>query len=171
MLSYYLLNYSPRILTRFSISLFSIIYFVEASLTFNSLPLNGKTPHLSRPTTSNPAIAKLFAESPSVIIKVHYSADLVPARLASSSFSIPSKRHYFFPVNYFASLLSNFDLAWITMFSTIGVFLIISSRNLFEMTYELPKAAGLVVSVSFVYESKAGLSIKQFKNIIKCDFT
>lgn len=57
------------------------------------------------------------------------------------------------------------------MFSTIGVFLIISSRNLFEMTYELPKAAGLVVSVSFVYESKAGLSIKQFKNIIKCDFT
>jgi hypothetical protein len=50
-----------------------------ASLTFRNLPLNGKTPYLSLPTTSIPASARDLAESPSVKIIVQSSAFLVPA--------------------------------------------------------------------------------------------
>jgi hypothetical protein len=50
-----------------------------ASLTFKNLPLKGNTPNVSLPTTSIPARAKVFAESPSVRIIVHCSAFLVPA--------------------------------------------------------------------------------------------
>jgi len=58
-----------------------VIYLALASLTFNILPFNGKTPKLSLPTTSIPAMANDFAESPSVINNVHYSAFLPPASI------------------------------------------------------------------------------------------
>jgi len=64
----------------------------EASRTFNSLPFNGNTPYLSRPTTLRPAIAKALAESPSVTISVQSLEFFVPALFASSSFGIPFKR-------------------------------------------------------------------------------
>lgn len=51
------------------------------SRTLNTFPLKGKTPYKSLPSFYIPLIAKLFAESPSVRIKVHL-LDL-PARLAS----------------------------------------------------------------------------------------
>ena len=44
---------------------------MDASLTFNIFPRNGKTPYASLPTTLNPLIAIVFAESPSVKIRVH----------------------------------------------------------------------------------------------------
>jgi hypothetical protein len=43
------------------------------------LPLSGKTPYKSRPTTSIPAMARDFAESPSVNISVQSTPRLVPA--------------------------------------------------------------------------------------------
>ena len=48
------------------------------SRTFSILPFNGKTPNLSRPTTSIPLIANALAESPSVKINVQLSALRVP---------------------------------------------------------------------------------------------
>ena len=76
----------------------------DASLTFKILPLNGNTPYLSLPTTSIPDIANDFAESPSVIIRMQFSAFLVPASLASSNLGIPKSRHYFFDVKVLAIL-------------------------------------------------------------------
>lgn len=82
----------------------------EASLTFNSLPRNGKTPYLSRPTTLNPAIASALAESPSVTISVHCLEFFVPASFASSSFGIPFNRVFLLVEDVFfiscASLLN-----------------------------------------------------------------
>lgn len=47
-------------------------------------------------------MASDLAESPSVIINVHYSAYLVPASLASSNLGIPSNLLFLVPVNFFA---------------------------------------------------------------------
>jgi hypothetical protein len=57
--------------------------------TLRSLPRKGKTPKKSLPITSNPAIAKLLAESPYVKINVHFYEFRLPASLASSNFVIP----------------------------------------------------------------------------------
>jgi hypothetical protein len=58
-----------------------------------------------------PAIAKLFALSPYVKIKVHFYEFLVPASLASSNFGIPTNLDFFCPPVIFASLLNYFALA------------------------------------------------------------
>lgn len=100
-----------------------------ASLTFNNLPFNGNTPYLSLPTISIPAIANDLAESPSVSMSVHYSACLVPASLASSSFSIPNNLYCFLADSCLDSYLFNLDLACNNTLSIISVFLIISFRN------------------------------------------
>ena len=59
----------------------------EAPRTLSSLPRSGKTPHLSRPTTSSPATASALAESPSVTMSVHSPARGPPASSASSKSS------------------------------------------------------------------------------------
>lgn len=132
------MNYNPIIFTNYSISEFFIIEAIVASLTFNNLPLKGKTPNLSLPTISIPAIANDLAESPSVSISVQRSAYLVPASLASSNLSIPNNLYYFFADNYFDNYLFNFDFAYNNIKSTRSVFFIISSINLSVNSKELP---------------------------------
>ena len=122
----------------------------DASLTFKNLPLKGKTPYLSLPTTSIPARAKLLAESPSVNIIVHYDEFLPPASLASSSFGIPNSFDFFFPgPKALAIFASSLALSWDKIISTI-----FESRtdlmNLSVRTTVLPKSWTLVFRVSLV---------------------
>ena len=149
---------------RFWISGFSIIYLVYASLTFRNFPLSGNTPNLSLPTSSIPARARLLAESPSVRIIVHYSAFLVPASLASSSFGIPNSLA-FLPAGFsdLANLASSLALAMLRIDSTTPDAKI-SLRNFSVNSILLPKSEALVFRVSLVCESKAGFSIKQLTN-------
>ena len=89
----------------------SIIYLFEASLTFKGLPFRGKTPNLSLPTISIPAIAKALAESPSVIINVHSEEFLDPASLASSNLLIPVSLVFFLPYSFLFILAYSFAYA------------------------------------------------------------
>ena len=101
--------------------MFSIIYFIGASLTFNNLPFKGNTPKKSLPTISTPAIANALAESPSVNISVHISLLAVPAQLASSSLGIPVILPFLPPLRTLLSLEFSLALAKDTIYSTIPV--------------------------------------------------
>lgn len=149
---------------RFWISGFSMICLLLASRTFKNLPLRGKTPYLSLPTTSMPASAKLLAESPSVKMIVHCSAFRVPALFASSSLGIPTSFYFFFPTICFAILASSFAFATIRMLSTTPDSNI-CFRNLSVSSTLLPKAEAFVPKFSLVCESKAGFSIRQLTKI------
>ena len=141
-----------------------MICLLLASLTFRNLPLNGKTPYLSLPTISIPANASDLAESPSVRIIVQSQACLPPASLASSSLGIPMSLLFFLPqFRFLANLASSFALATETILSTIPDSKM-SLRNFSERLQTDPKLLGLVVRVSFVYESKAGFSTRQLTN-------
>lgn len=115
-----------------------MIIYIDASLTFNNLPLKGNTPNLSLPTISIPAIAKDLAESPSVNINVHKSAFFVPASFASSNLSIPNNLYCFLAVNCLLNYLFNLDLAYNITLSIISVFFIISSINFSLISKVLP---------------------------------
>lgn len=150
---YCLSFYNPTILIKFSISSLFIIYFMLASLTFNSLPLSGNTPYRSLPTTSIPDIANALAESPSVRIRVHYSEFRFPASLASSNFSIPCNLEFFDPFICLFSLASYLALAYDTIASIMSVF--IRALENFSVTLNFsygdpPKSDTLVVIFSLV---------------------
>ena len=149
------------IFVRCWISWFSVICFVEASLTFKNLPLRGNTPNLSLPITSMPANANDLAESPSVRIIVQRLPCFVPARLASSSLGMPNNFCFFLPgPNDFTSYAYSF--AWATaMTNSTTPEASISFKNLSLSSYVLPKLLYLVFRVSFVWLSKAGLTTKQ----------
>ncbi len=66
---------------------------------------------MSLPTTSMPANASDFAESPSVKIIVHSFDLFVPAKLASSSFGIPKSLLFFLAPTYLFNLASSFAAA------------------------------------------------------------
>jgi hypothetical protein len=127
-----------------------MIYLLGASRTFKNFPLRGKTPKWSLPTTSIPAKAKDFAESPSVKIIVHYSACLVPAKFASSSLGTPRSFAFFFPgPRVLANFASSLALATVTMLS-ITPDPITSFKNLSLRVQVEPKLEGFVVRVSLV---------------------
>jgi len=108
-----------------------------------------------------PARAKDLAESPSVRMMVHCSAFRVPARLASSSFGMPRSLDFFLPgPRVLASLASSLAFATVTMDSTMPLART-SLRNFSLRVHADPKPEGLVVRVSFVWESKAGFSMRQ----------
>ena len=98
-LSYFLVKSSP---TAFRMSLISAFFFTPANVksrTFSSFPRNGYIPkYLLAPEMDEmPASADDFAESPSVMIKVHFSASAVPALIRvrnSSCASFESTNHY-----------------------------------------------------------------------------
>ena len=106
--------------------------FTDASLTFNSFPLRGKTPKLSRPTIPNPAIAKAFAESPSVRIREQLDASLPPALLASSSLGIPFSLISFFPSVFLrpADSLNSANLITLSTIPDLASFFIILTFGL-----------------------------------------
>ena len=167
--SYFLPICRPRILRRLHISGFSVIYLTGASLTFKNLPLNGKTPNVSLPTTSIPARAKLLAESPSVSIIVHLSAVREPASLASSSLGIPSNFYFFLAPPIFKSLAFSRACDIAKMLSTMPESNI-SFKNFSESSTLLPKLLDLEASVSLVCPSNAGFSIRQFTKTHRFDF-
>lgn len=94
---------SPRICFRLLISAFDMICWCVASLTFSSLPLKGKTPYRSRPTTERPEMASALAESPSVRMRVQCCELRVPASLASSSLGMPVRRWHLEPSFFLSS--------------------------------------------------------------------
>ena len=107
-------------------------------------------------------MAKHLAESPSVNIRVHFSKSFVPAKFASSNFSIPKSLDDFFTVDERA--LCNFILALALPYSIILVTIFdfkISLINFSFMIHSEPKFDTLDVNVSFVCESKEGFSILQ----------
>ena len=75
--------------------------------------------------TEIPAIASAFAESPSVRINVHFSAFLVPAQLASSSFGIPNNLVLLCPLRCCYIYAFSFAFAIVTMLSSIPEFTIL----------------------------------------------
>mmetsp|Transcript_84091 Transcript_84091/g.265457 ORF Transcript_84091/g.265457 Transcript_84091/m.265457 type:complete len:267 (-) Transcript_84091:718-1518(-) len=159
---YSVLRSRPMILSRFWISVFPVTCLKLASLTFKTLPFSGKTPYLSRPTTLSPATARDLAESPSVRIKVQSAEFLPPASLASSSLGIPITRVVFFVLLRIWRDMSTFCFALTQskMSSTTPLFMT-CFMNLSESSQLLPNLLCLVVSVSFVWESKAGFSMRQ----------
>mmetsp|Transcript_100219 Transcript_100219/g.251281 ORF Transcript_100219/g.251281 Transcript_100219/m.251281 type:complete len:204 (+) Transcript_100219:62-673(+) len=156
----------------FMISLFSATCFWVTSRTLSNLPRNGKTPYLSRPTTPKPATAKALALSPSVKMRVHWPAFLPPASFASSSLGMPSTR---LPLAPLFALLSICAVIFacaseITAFK-MSVFSKTSSMNALLMLHVLPKLDTFNVICSFVWELKAGFSMRQFMKIHNWFFT
>ena len=88
---YTVLRSIPRILTMFVSSSFFRTFASPSARGLRGFPLSGKTPKLSRPRTTIPATASVFAESPSVRMSVHWCDFDVPALFASSSFLIPRR--------------------------------------------------------------------------------
>mmetsp|Transcript_20139 Transcript_20139/g.60296 ORF Transcript_20139/g.60296 Transcript_20139/m.60296 type:complete len:231 (-) Transcript_20139:857-1549(-) len=153
----------PMILSKFWISAFPVTCLKLASRTFNTLPRSGNTPYLSRPTMLRPATAKDLALSPSVKINVQSWEFFPPASLASSNFGTPRTRCWFFVPPFSCLPMSTFcfALAQSKMRSTTPLFntdfMVFSERSQVE-----PNLDCFVVKVSFVCESNAGFSIKQF---------
>ena len=135
------------------------------SLTFMSLPLRGNTPYRSLPTICRPLIARALAESPSVRISVHSQPFEVPARLASSSFGMPSRRCFFLPPVPRALFSYAFCLASTLSITDSTIGLETSFLRKFSLSSHFESKFLLwVVRVSFVCESKAGFSIWQLMN-------
>ena len=111
-------------------------------------------------------MAKLLAESPSVKIKVHLSEFLVPAKLASSNFSIPNNLTDFLVLlfNFFNAFSSSLVLAYLKHLSIIPEF-VICFKNFSLNSNELPNSFIFIVKVYFVCELKAGFSIKLLTKI------
>ena len=128
-----------------------------ASRTLSGLPLSGKTPYKSRPTTPRPDTASALAESPSVRMSVQSLPRAPPAAFASSSFVMPVSRVFFEPPLRL-SCSSCLNLVQASTRSTTPDFSM-ALRNLSGRTHFEPKAFSFVVSVSLVCESKAGLTI------------
>ena len=143
---------------RIKTSSFFMIAACDASRTFKGLPLRGKTPYKSRPTTPRPLTAKAFAESPSVNMSVQSLPLAPPALLASSSFVIPVNRIFLLPP-FLLSCSSCLNLVHARTRSTTPLFSI-AFKNLSGKTTFDPKDRSFVVSVSFVCESNAGFTIK-----------
>mmetsp|Transcript_1785 Transcript_1785/g.3892 ORF Transcript_1785/g.3892 Transcript_1785/m.3892 type:complete len:207 (+) Transcript_1785:26-646(+) len=165
---YCFLRSKPIIFRRFWISVLPVTCLKLASLTFKTFPFNGKTPKLSRPTTESPATAKALAESPSVKMSVHSLEFLPPAQLASSSLGMPSTRRELpLPaLNCLEMSTFSFTLTQSRMASTTPLFNT-CLRILSGISQLDPNMDGFKVSVSFVWESKAGFSIQQFTKIHK----
>ena len=106
MLVYFLPCSRPRIFLIEVSSSFLLNLSIEISLTLSILPLRGKTPHFSRPTTLRPVMALVAAESPSVRIKVHSTDLFVPAQRASSNFGRPRSVRFLAPSVFLASRAS-----------------------------------------------------------------
>ena len=135
------------------------------SLTFINFPFRGNTPYRSLPTIYSPLIARALAESPSVNISVHSQPLEVPARFASSSFGMPSKRIFFLPPVPRALLSYAFCLASTLSITDSTIGLETSFLRKFSLSSHFePKFLLCVVRVSFVCESKAGFSIWQLMN-------
>mmetsp|Transcript_25410 Transcript_25410/g.75653 ORF Transcript_25410/g.75653 Transcript_25410/m.75653 type:complete len:231 (+) Transcript_25410:2492-3184(+) len=162
----------PQIFRRFWISMLPVTCLKFASRTFSTLPLSGKTPYLSRPTTLRPATARDLAESPSVRMRVHSCEFLPPASLASSSFGTPSTRCWFFVPPFSWRPRSTFCLALAQsrIMSTTPLF-ITPFRSRSESSQVEPNLLCFVVRVSFVWESKAGFSTRQLMKIQRWFFT
>ena len=138
------------------------------SFTLSILPLKGKTPHFSRPTTARPAIAEAAAESPSVKIRVASEDLAVPAHKASSSLGSPRKFLRLEPSVFlasFADLASRID--WASSRRPIFTKL---SASFSDLKTEPNFCAG-VVRVSFVCESKAGFTIVEFTKNTTASFS
>ena len=137
-----------------------------------SLPFKGNTPYRSLPTIYKPLIARAFAESPSVRIRVHSQPRDVPAKFASSSFGIPRSRCFFFPpvpsarFSWAFCLASTFKITLSTIGLETSFFKKLSLNSHLE-----PKFLLWVVRVSLVYESNAGFSIWQLINSHRLDLT
>lgn len=94
-------HYPVKLVIHFNITFSSNVFFsiiqVFIYLFSNKrkqiicIPLRGKTPNLSLPTTPSPATASVLAESPSVRMSVQLEESFVPASLASSNLGIPGK--------------------------------------------------------------------------------
>mmetsp|Transcript_26166 Transcript_26166/g.57257 ORF Transcript_26166/g.57257 Transcript_26166/m.57257 type:complete len:226 (+) Transcript_26166:2710-3387(+) len=149
------------ICSRLEISAFPVTCLKFASRTFRTFPFNGKTPYLSRPITLTPATANDFAESPSVRIKVQSCECRPPASLASSSLGMPLTRPWFLLARSCLDM-STFCFAFTQskIVSTMPLF-ITCLMTLSGNSQVDPNLLCLVVSVSLVWESKAGFSIKQ----------
>lgn len=98
-----------------------------------------------------PLMARAFAESPSVKIKVHYDDLSVPAAFASSNFGTSNSCLFFLPPVPSARLSYAFCRASIdsTTCSTIGLARIFFINSGLNVQVE-PNVFGLEVSVSFV---------------------
>mmetsp|Transcript_9905 Transcript_9905/g.27631 ORF Transcript_9905/g.27631 Transcript_9905/m.27631 type:complete len:218 (+) Transcript_9905:2931-3584(+) len=157
--SYSCLVSKPMIFNRFWISALPVTCLKFASLTFSTLPLSGKTPYLSRPTTLRPATARDLAESPSVKINVQSCEFLPPASLASSNFGMPRTLVTFFATfSWRPKSTFCFARAQSRMRSTMPLFitcLIVFSDN----SQAEPNLLCFSVSVSFVWESNVGFTM------------
>mmetsp|Transcript_3264 Transcript_3264/g.4730 ORF Transcript_3264/g.4730 Transcript_3264/m.4730 type:complete len:354 (-) Transcript_3264:1160-2221(-) len=159
--AYTLLCCRPRICFSWLTSAFLAMAAGDAWRTLRSLPRSGKTPNVSRPTTDSPLTASALAESPSVRMRVHsLDRERCPAQLASSSFGMPSMRPARLPSVFFRSLVS-LRSALARAEARTDVCLATLWKKLSGMRQVDPNLAALVVSVSFVCESKLGLSMRQ----------
>mmetsp|Transcript_45949 Transcript_45949/g.114223 ORF Transcript_45949/g.114223 Transcript_45949/m.114223 type:complete len:212 (+) Transcript_45949:3656-4291(+) len=157
---------SPMTLSRFVSSWLAVTWLFLHSRTFNILPLSGKTPYLSLPTTDNPAMHDVLAESPSVMMRVHCSAYRPPASLASSNLGMPVSCFCpLVPPVFILRCRSKVFLpsAQRRTLSTMPE-LQTCLRALSEMVKVEPNLAGLVVNVSLICESNAGFSMRQLMN-------
>mmetsp|Transcript_28601 Transcript_28601/g.68324 ORF Transcript_28601/g.68324 Transcript_28601/m.68324 type:complete len:216 (+) Transcript_28601:3957-4604(+) len=103
-------------------------------------------------------------------MRVHMRPFLPPASLASSSLGIPVMRPFFLPSVFFMSL-SCLSCPKLRMLSMIPVPVIIFLKNLSSISSFEPNAEGFSVSVSLVWESKAGFSMRQLTNTQMCPLT
>lgn len=98
-------------------SFFPFLFFILCVFSFPSFflfPFYFFLPNFSLPTTSSPATASAFAESPSVKISVHSREREEPAKAASSSFGTESREdrfsrfckytYFFVIVNFFLTV-------------------------------------------------------------------
>mmetsp|Transcript_93175 Transcript_93175/g.266263 ORF Transcript_93175/g.266263 Transcript_93175/m.266263 type:complete len:207 (+) Transcript_93175:1982-2602(+) len=172
----------PRMVHRCMSSALFRSCLVVPSRTFSTFPLSGNTPYVSRPNVSSPATASALAESPSVSISVQAFARAVPARRASSSFGILRPRNRLLPPGAAVSLrmaANCFLLAASTTAATIpagpsrstpsGPSMNGSPRPCSGSSHVEPKDDGLEMSISFICESKVGLSTKQLMKTCRCD--